>query len=555
METACKKPLTKNIGRIFEQAKDCKLNDTFLQNSDSDLTVLSEYFQTSKSEAFFVAIVFALNYKGEMVNFKELIDYFGCNPMRVLDYAEDFENLYKKGIFHKKKSGYLAKFLGAKDRFVIHEKVYEAILQNEAMPALEPQSPSDEISLLEQLHLLENQRSDEKISTEELFEEAEKLIATHRHFPLIERLYALKFDIKDTYLLAYLMWESLSGTEAVDLSRTLRLIYDNSSVWIGYMQKLITGKNVLINQDWVVVVESRWFNETEMKLSNRAIELLKECEILLSGKGKNTENIILPAEIPARALVFNDVEMEQLSLLKNLLKDEKLIETQNRLIQKGLPKGITVLLHGSPGTGKTETVKQWAKETNRKIMKVEISQSKSMYFGESEKIVKRIFTDYKIFADRTERTPILFFNEADAILSKRREVTDSAVRQTENTIQNILLEELENFEGILVATTNLANQLDTAFERRFLFKLAFQKPDVSTKSRIWNLKMPHLTDVECQNLASKFDFSGGQIDNIVRKCEISEIIHGKIVNFMDINSFCQDEIISDKTVKIGFCNS
>jgi SpoVK/Ycf46/Vps4 family AAA+-type ATPase len=124
-------------------------------------------------------------------------------------------------------------------------------------------------------------------------------------------------------------------------------------------------------------------------------------------------------------------------------------------------------------------------DTNREIMKVEISQSKSMWFGESEKIIKRIFTDYKAFAKESKQTPILLFNEADAILSKRNAAGSSNVAQTENAIQNILLEEFENFEGILIATTNLASNLDTAFERRFLYKVQFQKPSVNIRAKIW----------------------------------------------------------------------
>jgi SpoVK/Ycf46/Vps4 family AAA+-type ATPase len=187
-------------------------------------------------------------------------------------------------------------------------------------------------------------------------------------------------------------------------------------------------------------------------------------------------------------------------------------------------------------------------------MKVEISLSKSMWFGESEKVIKRIFTDYKSFAKECERMPILFFNEADAIISKRRELGNSNVAQTENAIQNILLEELENFEGILIATTNLANNLDSAFERRFLFKIQFQKPNTTIRAEIWKSKLPFLEIEDCNLLADKFDFSGGQIDNILRKNEIHEIIHGEKVNLGNLMIFCSEEILGNNSIKIGFKN-
>ena len=197
---------------------------------------------------------------------------------------------------------------------------------------------------------------------------------------------------------------------------------------------------------------------------------------------------------------------------------------------------------------------QIAKATNREIMKVDISASRSMWFGESEKNIKKVFKDYKSYAIKQSITPILFFNEADAIIAKRKEANSSSVSDTENRIQNILLEEIENFEGILIATTNLATNIDTAFERRFLFKIEFKKPSLSAKSQIWKSKMPHLSDEDCEILASRFDFSGGQIDNIVRKNEINEIIHGSKVDMQMLLEYCKEETLSSQfsRTQIGF---
>jgi SpoVK/Ycf46/Vps4 family AAA+-type ATPase len=117
-----------------------------------------------------------------------------------------------------------------------------------------------------------------------------------------------------------------------------------------------------------------------------------------------------------------------------------------------------------------------------------------------------------------------------------------------------LLEEIENFEGILIATSNLVNNMDTAFERRFLFKIEFQKPVVSAKIKIWKLKMPHLSNEDCEILATKFDFSGGQIDNIVRKNEINEILYGSAVDVNTLLEFCKEETLTNQFSKksIGF---
>ena len=552
MEKEIKQKVLNSIGKIYEESKDCKLEDSFFIKIDKDLGVLSEYFQTTKSQTFFIALVFALNYKGDTVDLNDLIEYFNCNPMKILEYNDDFEHLYSKGIFEKQKSKHRMKLAGTNDQFTINEKISEAILQNKPMPEIKQEKIGDVIGLLEKLYNIGEQRDDDEISTYKLFRQTKEIISVNLHFPLIKKIDQFNYDIEDTYFYLHLIWKTLSGKESTDIGRALEGIYDNPSKRLKYMQGILSKENVLVKNNLIEIVEANFFNDTEMKLTDNSLDILNECDIKLFINKKKKENVLLPDEIPFRKLIFSVSEMKQLFLLKDLLYDNKLRETQKRLTEKNLPKGVTALLHGVPGTGKTEIVKQIAKETNRELMKVEISQSKSMWFGESEKVIKRIFTDYKSFAKNCERMPILLFNEADAIISKRRELGNSSVAQTENAIQNILLEELENFDGILIATTNLANNLDSAFERRFLFKIQFQKPNTTIRAKIWKSKLSFLDVKDCILLAEKFDFSGGQIDNILRKVEIHEIIQGKKVSLENLMFFCSEETLGNNSMKIGF---
>ena len=552
MENITKKQILESIGKVYEQSENCKLGNSFFESIKPELYTLSKYFKTSEHQTFFIAMVFALNYKGDTVDLNDLIKYFDCNPMKILEYSDDFEYLHKVGIFEKKKSRHRLKLAGANDQFAIHEKITEAILQNKPLPKINENKIKSIIDLLEELYKLGDQRDDDKISTLELFLEVEKLILENMHFSLIEKVKQFKFGTKDTYLLLYIIWKTVSGKETIDIGKALESIYDSPSERVNEIQKLLSGNHILTNNNLVEIIEAQFFNDTEMKLTDTSLQLLNDCGIKLFLNKKKKDNIIVPSAVVYRELIFDNEEMSQLETLQNLLQEDKYHETQTRLTNKGLPKGIAILLHGVPGTGKTEIVKQLAKTTNREIMKVEISQSKSMWFGESEKIIKRIFTDYRAYAKESKLTPILLFNEADAIISKRKENSNSGVAQTENAIQNIILEELENFEGILMATTNLANNLDTAFERRFLFKIPFKKPTKEVRAKIWKSKLPHLEAECCQILAEKFDFSGGQIDNIIRKSEIQEIVHGSVTNFEQIQSFCKEEFIITKTTKIGF---
>ena len=112
---------------------------------------------------------------------------------------------------------------------------------------------------------------------------------------------------------------------------------------------------------------------------------------------------------------------------------------------------------------------------------------------------------------------------------------------------------MENLRGgILIATTNMAVNFDKAFERRFLYKIEFQKPDIEAKTAIWQSRLPELSPVDAAVLSSRFDFSGGQIQNIARKQTISSILNGSDLSIDGLAALCEDETL-DKTAKpIGF---
>ena len=162
------------------------------------------------------------------------------------------------------------------------------------------------------------------------------------------------FNIEDTYLYLYLIWKTLNGYESVDIERTTSGIFENRTRKIKYIQKIMSNENDLIRQNLIEIVEAKFLNDTEIKLSEKSNKLIEDCGIKLLTKRKVTQdNLIAPNQIFTKNLFYNESEAKQLSILKQILQDENLRETQKRLTSKGLPNGITALLHGYPGTGKT----------------------------------------------------------------------------------------------------------------------------------------------------------------------------------------------------------
>ena len=113
---------------------------------------------------------------------------------------------------------------------------------------------------------------------------------------------------------------------------------------------------------------------------------------------------------------------------------------------------------------------------------------------------------------------------------------------------------MENLEGILIATTNLLSNLDTAFERRFIYKIEFKLPERESREKIWKSMIPELSDEDAGQLAEKYPFSGGNIENIVRKSMVEYVLSGNRPDLGILDGYCREETIVRKRPRqrIGF---
>ena len=277
-----------------------------------------------------------------------------------------------------------------------------------------------------------------------------------------------------------------------------------------------------------------------------------EVELFCDESAASHQDVVNCESIKEKEMFYNAPEQEQVERLESLLKDSHFKGIQERLDEMGLRKGFNIILYGGPGTGKTETTLQLARKTGRDVFTIDVSKIKSKWVGESEKAVKGIFKIYRDLCKKKEKMPILFFNEADAVFGKRMENVESSAAQMLNTLQNILLQELESIEGILICTTNLHQNLDPAFERRFIYKVELEKPGEEVRSKIWASMMKGYTQEEYASLGRKYPFSGGQIENVVRKSTVDYILSGNRPVIDDIYKFCDEEIFKSKVRKVGF---
>ena len=257
--------------------------------------------------------------------------------------------------------------------------------------------------------------------------------------------------------------------------------------------------------------------------------------------------------IVPKNMFYNEDERKHILRLEALLSKDSFVSIQQRMKEAGLRTGFCCLFYGAPGTGKTETVLQIARRTGREIIRVDLSSQKSMWVGESEKNIERIFADYREKLSKSELAPILLFNEADAIFSKRHVGVNSEVEQMANTMQNILLQNMENFEGILIATTNLADNFDPAFHRRFLYRIEFKSPSAEVRKQIWRSMLPDMDESNIKAMAERFSISGGQIENAVRKIMIESILKGCPLSTDEIVAICEQEVQKKRVTLKKLC--
>jgi SpoVK/Ycf46/Vps4 family AAA+-type ATPase len=381
------------------------------------------------------------------------------------------------------------------------------------------------------------------------------LIAENRHLVLLTQIKGFKLQVNDVLILLYVC-SSFTDYEEADLIIFLKTIFPDIQDQMKIRREFIKGENRLQQLKLVDSPSGDFRSDRTIVLTEYAKELFfGEDKDLFATTEQKRSDIILSSEIIPKKLFFNKKEEEKMAFLTDLLKPENHRSICSRMRDMGMRTGFTILLYGEPGTGKTESCFQIAKQTGgRAIFKISIENTKSKWFGDSEKLIKGIFDRYAKMVENYDLTPILMLNECDAILGKRQVGGHSAVSQTENAMQNLLLENMEQFNGILVATTNLTENLDKAFERRFLYKIELKKPDKDTRCLIWRDKIPGLTDSAYKTLSDKFVLSGGQIENISRKYVLRQILTGENMKLCQIMDLCNEEFL-DKTgerKRIGF---
>ena len=543
------------IEKIYQASEDSHLRETLLHAVPDEIKALSKYLGATPLESILFANAFAMWF--ERNNFSTVFNYLGLKEFQILKYRKEINNLYdSKLLVNKDKTGKNI------NDFDIAQSTLISISDNLPLIIWKQNKDSSQgtniVDVLEGFNEIGDLHDDEKIMNFEFKNYIEELCITNSHHPLFIEIKKLRLDNFETYFLLDTIWDAIKAGDNdynTGVQRTIDDYFKRKSSGIQSLNQFLKGENKLMKRGLIELSREQFANQTQAKLSDYIINFLHENEKLtIDNVTVDNKKLILHKNLPERILFYNKEVGNQIGKLTEILSVKKLKQLQISLQKKNMPCGIAILYHGLSGTGKTESVYQLAKQTERNIFKVDISETKSMWFGESQKIIKKVFTDYRSFCKTEKNTPFLLLNEADGIIGKRKTAGSSSVADTENAFQNIILEEMENFEGIMFATTNMVENMDAAFERRFLFKVRFDAPEESCSAKIWRLKLPSITEDESLKLSRDFNFTGGEMENIARKCLMDELLEGIRPNFEHLYQLCKNEKWSgtSNTKEIGF---
>ena len=542
------------MNRVLEQAEDSRLSDEFWESVKNPLAFLRQELGLTDMQIVVVAIMIEI---GEAVSWKRIGNYLGCTRLSIMVYSEEIEELVaKRWLMHKA----VHEFGGRYEGFKLVYGVVTAIRHNKTFvpEKIDGLTEQQFVDKLEQ-HIDRNMNDHAAdFKDDEVW--MQQLVKANPHLPLCHEI--LQFDdIHVQSLLLMIVYDYAQWEGSHDEGLTLQTIGDlfPADYECDYMrQSLQDGTHILMDCNLIEFKCEEGQVKTDQYMLTRKAksELLSAYRPSHTKCGRRQDNSRLlksHTTIKEKSLFFNTSEQEQIQRLTSLLSTDNLPSIQQRLEEQGMRKGFACLFYGSPGTGKTETVMQIARQTGRDLMQVDIAGLRDKWVGESEKNIKEVFARYRRVCRESEVMPILFFNEADAIINKRTENVEHSVDKMDNAMQNIILQEIEDLDGILIATTNLTSNLDRAFERRFLYKVEFHKPDTDVKTKIWRSMLKDISADDARQLASHFDFSGGQIENIARKRTVDYILSGKFASLDEIEGYCRAELLGGKERKsIGF---
>ena len=545
VERKQKRTLLTSMEDVIAKVKEHSLNPEFYQAAAASLKYISSTLELSKEEALLLSLFFEKS-SSNRIWINNLADLVNTSTIRIISMMNVADELVKKGYIkssHNKND---------ENWYAVPKRVIDCIRQNTKIVP----KPTTNLSFDDFFERMGEILDEDDIKYWDLRDQLEALVDGNLHLPYCKMVKSYDLYMGDEILLHIFAHRLINEDDDIIGTHDWEDYMEGRRHVRKILKDLKKGESELITKKLFEPTTEDWVRDPNYyHLTDKAKDELFPGMDLVEKTAKNDKTLISHTTFAPKQLFYTPRVQSQIDRLGELLQPEKFTQVTERLSENGMRKGFACLFYGSPGTGKTETVNQLARLTGRDVMVVDVTQIKSCWVGESEQNIKGLFDRYRALVKKNEVAPILLFNEADAVLGIRQEGAQRAVDKMENSIQNIILQEMETLEGIMIATTNLTCNLDKAFERRFIYKIEFERPTLEAKTQIWKSMIPSLSDEFAVALAKDYDLSGGQIENVSRKRTVEQILSGVEPTEEMIREYCRTETLNDKQTnrqRIGF---
>jgi hypothetical protein len=547
-----KKNLLNRIEKISEAAEESNLELEDLSLILEEIQDISKFLNISDIQSVLFSCLINLSIQ-KHVTLENLSRKLKCSALKIISYMDEIDSLINKNLLQKRYRSKKQRYSYNDIAYTVPHNVIEALRTSDKSKLITTVK-FDLPDFLEYISEIMNERGEDRLSTRQLADEVEFVISNNCNNRFIKFVSNNILNTVHKFLVFFLAYCRLKGDDETLIEYFAPRLFDDLTEQIKFMQSISNGQNELVKGGYICMKESGFMDDKVISLAPKVVKVLYEDYPELYIEEETDNRLIKPEVLKDKELFFNPELETQIDEITRVLTKEKFTYYKNQLQESRLNKGITAIFYGNSGTGKTEAVYQIARKTNRKLFMIDLSQVRSKWFGESEKQVKKIFDDYRQLLRNSDMEPIMFINEADGLFSRRLKISDngSSTEQAVNTMQNIMLQEMENFEGILIATTNLTCNLDSAFERRFIFKIEFPRPDKTIRQKIWKSKLPELTTSIADELAKRFELTGGEIDIQIRQFLLKKVLNKKVNAYQALMESCKKVKGLTTKSKVGF---
>lgn len=514
------------IEDLYELTNGSALDPLVLAEAKQEIKLLADFFQCDEEQAVILSLLVLKEMRDGFSSISCIVDHAGLKISQSIYLNKILSLFVDRGWIQPKHNPDLYPLT----KYSISDSLIHYVSSG-VWQTLEDKKESSPFDILERLQKAHDQRENSPDAYQNFCRNIHPFIAQYSTNPVCIFLANSGLSQEESIQFLFICLQHYTGTEIVHFEALADSV--DASMHTRYLlrQSLQNGEHPLMKMGLIKETCSpNFYTPDGFSLTEKGIRTYDPSAVIKLNNHLEMMQSISPVSIVPTKMFYEPDVSDTMRQLHQIIQRDQFRNISDSLRNKGMKGGISVLMYGHPGTGKTESVLQLAKSSGRHVLSVDASKIRSKWQGQSAKNIKSLFKDYRELLQQYEDAPILLFNEADSVLGKRYEIKDRGDQEM-NTVQNILLEEMEHFEGIFIATTNQEKNLDKAFDRRFLYKIRFDKPGKEVLLQIWKTKFPKVRRNVLEKLCQQVTLSGGQVENVRKKVVIDTILHpGRKVN-------------------------